>query len=265
MKRPDLDRLSEVWLKLLLRLYPKPFRDELGTELTETYLDRFRALRTERGSATLPFAWLEAASDSIRNGLAERLWPSSPNRTRGAGMSRSAMARRRSRRVLAYSLAVSGLAHVAIFAFWSYEVRVEPFSREMVSLHAISADSVRTAFVEVSFGPPAIFTAEGTVQEEPPDRVLDVGRVLWMRPECTAALVGRGGALSGRVRLQVGAAGRVEMAQLIDGTGDACGDETILRVANVLWYHWLPDERYPAPVRLEQPIELADAREWNAL
>ena len=42
MSRDRLLRLSERWFALLLRLYPRDFRDEMGRSFVETYRDGAR-------------------------------------------------------------------------------------------------------------------------------------------------------------------------------------------------------------------------------
>jgi predicted permease len=59
---------SERWFRLLLRLYPADFRDEMGEALVETYLDRAR-------EESMTSVWLAALWDSLLNGLGERLRP----------------------------------------------------------------------------------------------------------------------------------------------------------------------------------------------
>lgn len=67
---------SEHWFRLLLRLYPAHFREELGGGVVETYRDRARAALRRRGLVSLAWVWLRALADSLRNGLGERLRPS---------------------------------------------------------------------------------------------------------------------------------------------------------------------------------------------
>src|SRR2546422_7650276 len=59
---------SERWFRLLLRLYPADFRDEMGEALVETYLHRSR-------EESVALVWCAALWDSLRNGLGERLRP----------------------------------------------------------------------------------------------------------------------------------------------------------------------------------------------
>jgi putative ABC transport system permease protein len=59
---------SERWFRLLLRLYPADFRDEMGEALVETYLHRSR-------EESVALVWFAALWDSLRNGLGERMRP----------------------------------------------------------------------------------------------------------------------------------------------------------------------------------------------
>ena len=68
-------RASDRWLRLLLRLYPADFRDEMGEALLETYRDSCRAAVRGGGVGALAGVWLHALADSTRNGLAERVRP----------------------------------------------------------------------------------------------------------------------------------------------------------------------------------------------
>ena len=53
----------------------------------------------------------------------------------------------------------------------------------------------------------------------------------------------------------------IHVAVFVLWPGDACGDQVIETVAGDLLYHWLPSERFPAPVDLIQPVTLTQA--WN--
>jgi putative ABC transport system permease protein len=67
--------LSERWFRILQKLYPPDFRDEMGEAMVEAYVDRSReALRTG-GWLSLAGLWLRALLDSLRNGPAERIRP----------------------------------------------------------------------------------------------------------------------------------------------------------------------------------------------
>ncbi|WP_284351446.1 ADOP family duplicated permease [Roseisolibacter agri] len=62
-------------MRLLLRLYPADFRDEMGEAFLETYRDRSRAAVRDGGVAALAGVWLLSLADSTRNGLGERMRP----------------------------------------------------------------------------------------------------------------------------------------------------------------------------------------------
>ncbi|HEX7081554.1 MAG TPA: ADOP family duplicated permease [Gammaproteobacteria bacterium] len=79
MRRDRLLHVSDAWFRLLLRLYPPDFRDEMGEALVETYRDR-ASEALDHGSAAasrlrLAGVWLAALWDSLRNGPGERLHP----------------------------------------------------------------------------------------------------------------------------------------------------------------------------------------------
>ena len=69
-------RWSAAWTRLLLRLYPAHFREEMGEEVVEAYRDRARSALDRGGVPALLGVWLRALADSVRNGLGERLRPS---------------------------------------------------------------------------------------------------------------------------------------------------------------------------------------------
>ena len=66
---------SERWFRLLLRLYPPDFRDEMGDALVETYRDRATEALKTGGTRRLARVWFAALRDSVRNGLGERARP----------------------------------------------------------------------------------------------------------------------------------------------------------------------------------------------
>ena len=67
--------LSERWFRLLQRLYPPDFRDDMGDAVVETYRDRARDALAPRRHATLARLWMRALVDSLRNGPGERPRP----------------------------------------------------------------------------------------------------------------------------------------------------------------------------------------------
>ena len=72
--RERLVDLSEHWFRLLQRLYPPDFRDEMGEGVVEAYRDRAREALS-RGAMPLARLWVRALVDSLRNGLGERVRP----------------------------------------------------------------------------------------------------------------------------------------------------------------------------------------------
>jgi predicted permease len=85
MKDDQLLNVSESFFRLLLRLYPPDFRDEMGEDLIETYRDRCRdAVRQgTRFRFSLGLVWCRALRESLRNGPAERLRPAAAWRRSG--------------------------------------------------------------------------------------------------------------------------------------------------------------------------------------
>jgi hypothetical protein len=77
--------ISERWFRLLQRLYPPDFRDDMGVAVVDTYRDRARAALNRSGSGRgngsgsgrgagiggvmrLAAVWIRAFFDSLRNG-----------------------------------------------------------------------------------------------------------------------------------------------------------------------------------------------------
>jgi putative ABC transport system permease protein len=75
MKHERLLDASDRWFRLLQRLYPVDFRDEMGHALVETYRDRARDALNRRGVLGLVGLWIRALIDSLRNGPGERARP----------------------------------------------------------------------------------------------------------------------------------------------------------------------------------------------
>ena len=162
--------------------------------------------------------------------------------------------------MFAWSLCLAALIHVAAFVLWpGFRIELLP-GLDGMGETASEAEGGLT-FVDVFFGPPDIFEVDGMLSREPPERVLEADRVLELPTECaTLTQEGRTPAY-GRVRLQVRPSGRADVVGLVESTGDECGDDVIKTVAGDLLYHWLPSERFPAPVDLIQPVTLTQA--WH--
>lgn len=70
-----LIHLSGYWFKLWLRLYPPDFRDEMGEGVIDAYQHRVREAFRSGSLAAIARVWLRMFSDSVRNGLGERVRP----------------------------------------------------------------------------------------------------------------------------------------------------------------------------------------------
>lgn len=175
-------------------------------------------------------------------------------------MSRAAEERRRKENRLVWAgLGIAVLVHLAAVGFlrWSSHGPEWSPDRETVTLEAGSWTGTP---VDVRFGPPRIFRSDGTIAEEPPDRVLETARLMGMPPICLSRAIPPSAPGSGQVRLTVNDVGRIGAVSLHQSTGDSCWDAVAVRVAGDLWYHWLPDARFPAPVELLQPITVGLAQ-----
>ena len=75
MTRNRMLNLSERWFRLLRRLYPPDFRDEMGAAVVEAYMDRACDALKTGGRIRLIALWVRAFADSLRNGAAERARP----------------------------------------------------------------------------------------------------------------------------------------------------------------------------------------------
>src|SRR5215471_14452023 len=83
MTQPRLLHMSERWFRLLQRLYPPDFRDEMGNAAVEAYLDRARDTLITGGKIRLTVLWFRALLDSLFNGAAERARPAASWRRSG--------------------------------------------------------------------------------------------------------------------------------------------------------------------------------------
>lgn len=168
--------------------------------------------------------------------------------------------RRRDRRVVGVGMALAAALHVIALLVLPglpepeqppAELEVDP--AEIVGGRAIPLD--------VFFGPPIIENSGGGVSFEPPTRVLSTQRAVFLPASCRVIVEGANQVFSGSVQLEVTATGRVQAVTVERSTGARCADDVLTRVAGDLWYRWLPDERFPPPVRLTQPmtfVEIAD-------
>lgn len=176
-------------------------------------------------------------------------------------MSRRAQERRqRENRRLWTGLAIAVGLHVAALGLVRWSGSGPEWSPDHDTV-TLESNSWTGTPVDAFFGPPKIFRPDGTIAEEPPDRVLKAARLLGMPPTCLSREVPPSAPGSGQVRLTVNAIGRIEAVSLDRSTGDSCWDAVAIRVAGDLWYHWLPNERFPAPVELLQPITVGLAQD----
>jgi hypothetical protein len=124
-------RVSEAWFRLLLRLYPDDFRDEVGDALVETYRERARDAHASGGRRALARLWMRAFSDSLRNGLGERLRPAIAWRRGGNWGRDGELVLRRLRRSPGFAAAVVATLTVGLGAFAAvyavaHKVLIEP-------------------------------------------------------------------------------------------------------------------------------------------
>ena len=155
---------------------------------------------------------------------------------------------------MAWSLGVAVVIHVAAFAFWP-DTPVEPLGELQET--AVSGVEEEGVFVEVSaeFIGPEIVASGGRITSERVTRTLEARRLTRVRIECREAL-GPGRRYEGEIRLLVNDEGRVDQKELARGSGDPCGDETLLALAGDLWYRWLPSGVHPSPVVVIQPVSV---------
>jgi putative ABC transport system permease protein len=134
--------ISERWFRLLQRLYPPDFRDDMGDAVVDTYRDRARAALGRGGSGSargagiggvmrLAVVWIRAFFDSLRNGPGERVRPAVSWR-RGGNWGRDAeVALRRLRRAPLFVLLTAstlslGLGMVGVVYTVVQKVLIEP-------------------------------------------------------------------------------------------------------------------------------------------
>ncbi|HEY7188545.1 MAG TPA: ADOP family duplicated permease [Vicinamibacterales bacterium] len=117
MTRAWLMRLSQQWFRLLLRLYPADFRDDMGDGVLDTYSRRARVALDRRGLTGLAWLWLRALLDALRNGPGERLRPAVSWRRTGDWGRDFELARRRLLRSPMFAAATLGTLTVGLAAF----------------------------------------------------------------------------------------------------------------------------------------------------
>ena len=172
---------------------------------------------------------------------------------------RSTELRRRERRVFGVSFGIAVVLHVVVLGFVAWSRVAPEWSPESETIRLVGGSWTGTP-IDVFFGPPKIYEADGSIAEEPPDRILEAVRLLQMPPVCLAREIPPSAPGFGQVRLTVNSSGRIDAVSLDQSTGDVCWDLVAIRVAGDLWYQWLPSERFPAPLELLQPLTVALSR-----
>jgi predicted permease len=109
--------MSERWFRLLLRLYPADFRDDMGDSVVEAYRDRAREAGARRGAIGIAGVWVHALTDTLRNGPGERAQPAVSWRRTGNWARDAEFATRRLRRSPALVAAVVGTLTVGLGMF----------------------------------------------------------------------------------------------------------------------------------------------------
>lgn len=116
------------------------------------------------------------------------------------------------------------------------------------------------SLLDVTFLPPVILAADGSLRPEPPERVLEAQQVDASDTLGSSACAGRARdsivPFSGRVHVRVNQHGRVIRAEVRESLGDPCRDRLIAEISGSVWYRWLPNEEHPAPVDLIQPVRV---------
>src|SRR5437867_2907015 len=141
-----LVNVSERWFRLLQRLYPPDFRDDMGDAVVETYRDRARDALRRGGILRLAALWLRALVDSLRNGPGERARPAVSWRRRGNWGRDAEMALRRLLRARAFAAVTIGtltigLGMVAVVYTVVQKILIEPLPyRDADHLYSVWRD-----------------------------------------------------------------------------------------------------------------------------
>lgn len=117
MIRTPMLTFSERWFRILERLYPPDFRDEMGGALVEAYVDRARDALQTGGRMRVIALWLRALIDSLRNGAAERARPAASWRRAGNWGRDIELVRRRLVRSPAFALTTIGTLTIGLGMF----------------------------------------------------------------------------------------------------------------------------------------------------
>jgi putative ABC transport system permease protein len=74
-KDPAVVVIAERWFRLLVRVYPAAFRDEMGDAMVEAFRDRARASHRQFGIVGVGALCVRATVDTLRNGPGEHIRP----------------------------------------------------------------------------------------------------------------------------------------------------------------------------------------------
>jgi putative ABC transport system permease protein len=117
MTHPRMLHMSERWFRLLDRLYPPDFRDEMGNAVVEAYMDRAHHALQNGGKIHLMALWFRALVDSLRNGPAERARPAASWRRGGNWGHDVELVRRRLVRSPAFAATTIGTLTIGLGMF----------------------------------------------------------------------------------------------------------------------------------------------------
>jgi putative ABC transport system permease protein len=131
MVNDRLVNLSERWFRLLQRLYPPDFRDDMGDAVVETYRDHARDALRRGGILRLAIVWMRALVDSLRNGPGERVrpavsWRRSGNWGRDAELATRRLLRARAFAAVTIGTLTIGLGMVAVVYTVVHKILIEP-------------------------------------------------------------------------------------------------------------------------------------------
>ena len=131
---------------------------------------------------------------------------------------RIAQRRRAQRKVFMWGWSVAAALHLVVFLSWreSREVRVTVPNADFETVEIVDREPIP---LELFFGPPAISNAEGGVSLEPPERHLEVDRLVYLPAGCRALIRGSGAIVRGSVRLAVDETGRTDVRSISQSTG----------------------------------------------
>jgi hypothetical protein len=177
--------------------------------------------------------------------------------------SRSTRLKRQGRWSLFAGLVLAAVVHATVLLF-SPSFEAERHVREFGFGSEPDSVGVTWRFLEVEFHPPQIELLDGSLWQEPPERflhaeVVDIGNIQLSRP-CQRTEIDWERPRVGTVSVEVTASGRVASADVHRSSGDSCVDEVLVAIAASVWYQWLPNDRFSAPVRVVQPIHAVRAQ-----